>query len=496
MVILYYKIFKAIHDRARKKIDSQKGKPSSNNNANVSKNNVATIKAANMQTLENVQAAKTIALGKSNAIKMEQIKVPIESKNHIQTSVAVISEINIATTENNNSNNTESHLEDEEEEDEEDLEEGEEIEIKQLNNNRRSSQFNSLDGTCNCSIYGNASDKLNNANLQGANALPLKAAICQHRLCQKANQDAVVDIEPGREKAVNGGEGHLATTMFIVENASTSFKLQHSGTSNSLSSRHTEREFNQEPTLQQHQSSIADVHDSLSTGSGKHSPSASTSATGRDSAEQQQIAHQPPAVASVAEGSCKNGTNCRPPNGGQILQLANHATTPTTTILSTTTIAVKQSVGQTLQDNGNGQQAHNESSLVTKCSSKKKSRFNLGRKHKSSRKKREKASAKRERKATKTLAIVLGKYAKDAEMAGNGSHCTYRRTVPMLPITALHWLFCSRALTFRLAFPFLFALLSSNINFGFKTVFKKIEGQFVYLLFWPIIFLLGNLLYS
>ncbi|XP_076366953.1 dopamine D2-like receptor [Tachypleus tridentatus] len=39
---------------------------------------------------------------------------------------------------------------------------------------------------------------------------------------------------------------------------------------------------------------------------------------------------------------------------------------------------------------------------------KKKSRFNLGRKHKSSRKKREKVSAKRERKATKTLAIVLG----------------------------------------------------------------------------------------
>lgn len=43
---------------------------------------------------------------------------------------------------------------------------------------------------------------------------------------------------------------------------------------------------------------------------------------------------------------------------------------------------------------------------------KKRSRFNLGRKHKSSKKKRvgrEKASAKRERKATKTLAIVLGK---------------------------------------------------------------------------------------
>ncbi|KAH9389655.1 G-protein coupled receptor, partial [Tyrophagus putrescentiae] len=240
MVILYYKIFKAIHDRARKKIDSTKGKPSSNN-ANVSKNNVA-IKGADgrnhMQSLENAPPGKQGTQGKSNAIKMEQIKVPIENRNHIQTSVALISEINIATAENNNSNNTESHLEDEEEEDEEDLEEGEEIEIKQLNN-RCSSQFNS-DGTCNCSIYANASDKLHNANLQG-DGLPLKAAICQHRLCQKAHQDAVVDIEPGNDDADeeeeeedgegDGEEGHLATTMFIVENASTSLKLQHSNTS-------------------------------------------------------------------------------------------------------------------------------------------------------------------------------------------------------------------------------------------------------------------------
>nr|XP_042899806.1 dopamine D2-like receptor [Parasteatoda tepidariorum] len=41
---------------------------------------------------------------------------------------------------------------------------------------------------------------------------------------------------------------------------------------------------------------------------------------------------------------------------------------------------------------------------------KKKSRFNLGKRHKSSSKKREKASVKRERKATKTLAIVLGMF--------------------------------------------------------------------------------------
>lgn len=44
----------------------------------------------------------------------------------------------------------------------------------------------------------------------------------------------------------------------------------------------------------------------------------------------------------------------------------------------------------------------------------KKQRFNLVRyKQKSSRRKREKVSAKRERKATKTLAIVLGSYAND-----------------------------------------------------------------------------------
>lgn len=49
---------------------------------------------------------------------------------------------------------------------------------------------------------------------------------------------------------------------------------------------------------------------------------------------------------------------------------------------------------------------------------KNKSRFNLGKKHKSSRKKREKASAKKERKATKTLAIVLGEYGYYYFMSG------------------------------------------------------------------------------
>ena len=59
----------------------------------------------------------------------------------------------------------------------------------------------------------------------------------------------------------------------------------------------------------------------------------------------------------------------------------------------------------TRQDNKSSTAARSTDQL-----SKKKSRFNLGRKQKNSRKKREKASAKRERKATKTLAIVLGKW--------------------------------------------------------------------------------------
>jgi hypothetical protein len=55
---------------------------------------------------------------------------------------------------------------------------------------------------------------------------------------------------------------------------------------------------------------------------------------------------------------------------------------------------------------------------------KKKSRFNLGRKHKSTRKKREKASAKRERKATKTLAIVLG-------LTTTSTSCTHSSLLPI-----------------------------------------------------------------
>ncbi|XP_054719152.1 dopamine D2-like receptor [Uloborus diversus] len=64
----------------------------------------------------------------------------------------------------------------------------------------------------------------------------------------------------------------------------------------------------------------------------------------------------------------------------------------------------------TLQTRTNGVSRRKKDTDADSIRSKKKSRFNLGRRHKSSRKKREKASAKKERKATKTLAIVLGMF--------------------------------------------------------------------------------------
>lgn len=375
MVILYYKIFKAIHDRARKKIDSTKSKANSNT-ASAGRNNAGPGNGLDRELVrnhiaghENISPSKQLLAKSANhqAIKLEQMKVPCEVRNHTQTSVALICEINIANAENNNSNNTESHLEDDEEEDEEDLEEGDEIEIKQLNN-RCSSQFNS-DAACNCSIYANANnDKLNNAN-SDSDLVPPNVEICQHRSCQEARQDAVVAIEGEGVSVLGAGCGHLATatTMFIVENASTSLKLQHSSANNLSACQNGADQFNQHQTCSRDGAS----------------PSASTSLTVGGSCGEHRDR-----LTIRADGN-NNGTSKRPS-------------------------------AEPINDNGSG--ALNESGLVASKYSKKKSRFNLGRKHKSSRKKREKASAKRERKATKTLAIVLGEYAKHADWQETSPH--------------------------------------------------------------------------
>lgn len=351
-------------------MDSTKSKFNSHNSS-VEKNNVAgkggTDGRNHLPNHENVLPNKQIQLKSSNAIKLEQIKGPIDGQNHNRTSVALISEINIAPVENNANNNTENHLDDEEEEDEEDLEECEEIEIQQLNN-RCSSQFNS-DVTCNCSIYANAADKLNNANFGTTASIPSTGPplqpTCQHRSCQKARQEVVGDIEPE-------DRDHLfsKTTMFIVENASTSLKLQHLSAKKDSVQHFSKGSNGTELNLQLQKRSSGDAPD------GVCSPSGSTSATGPESR------HRSPKDNSNNDenGEANNKAFCNS---------VNHVTA----------IAAGEE---------NASTEHNESGSVVKYS-KKKSRFNLGRKHKSSRKKREKASAKRERKATKTLAIVLGK---------------------------------------------------------------------------------------
>lgn len=346
MVILYYKIFKAIHDRAKKKMDSTKSKAAnannSMNNSNKSMSLCKQFEGKNRnQTLENISLSKQIQMKSASAIKLEQIKVPIVDKgNHIQTSVAVISEVNIvASNENNNSNNTESHFDEEDEEDDEDLEEEqEEIEIKELKNRCSTTQIN-FNSNCNCSIYP--------AN-QNEDATATKEA--KEDYVHISVPESVL-VEKGKE-VESGGEVN-DSGMFTVEKASSSLKLKEETTTTGQ----TNQQSNGAGT------GTSGSGDALGGGGGDSgSPSDSTSE------------------------KCKT----------------RNASFP---------VVVAGGVGDECAKNS--ETATNENDSFSIKYLKKKSRFNLGRKHKSSRKKREKASAKRERKATKTLAIVLGKSSPD-----------------------------------------------------------------------------------
>lgn len=118
----------------------------------------------------------------------------------------------------------------------------------------------------------------------------------------------------------------------------------------------------------------------------------------------------------VIGGSQGDSGGSNPSNDScQVIDIANNgngttARLPIADVNGETANASAMATAATVVNNDNGDQSgSNETAIVGGSKySKKKSRFNLGRKHKSSRKKREKASAKRERKATKTLAIVLG----------------------------------------------------------------------------------------
>ncbi|KAI2801949.1 G-protein coupled receptor, partial [Blomia tropicalis] len=378
MVILYYKIFKAIHDRARKKLDSTKNKANhygtsgtkhgtTNNNNNNTNNNrsVASDVRHHLPNIhENVSQTKNV-----NAIKNEhQHRTSNETRNHMQTTVALISDMNatVGTTDNHNSNNTESHLEDEDEEDEEDVddvEEGdepdeiEEIEIKPLKNSC-STQLNNSDPKCNCSMpYANGQNVNVNAKVG-------------HNGCSN-----VTSPQTNKETMFNGND-----------------KLQPQPTSANESSNEGESSNRQYGTTTTAATTTAEhqSRDSTTTQSG------STLVIGGSQGD--------------SGGSNPSNDSC------QVIDIANNgngttARLPIADVNGETANASAMATAATVVNNDNGDQSgSNETAIVGGSKySKKKSRFNLGRKHKSSRKKREKASAKRERKATKTLAIVLGK---------------------------------------------------------------------------------------
>ena len=314
-------------------MSSTKNKVPANNNNNNAIKSISTCKTYDTknrtQTLENISLNKQNQMKSATAIKLDQIKVPIEEKNHIQTSVALISEINAAS--NNNSNNTESHFDEEEDEEDEDFEEEqEEIEIKELNklNNKKCSSQINFSANCNCSIY------LNSGDMSKSNS-PLSE---EHANVKMENGET-----PGHQPEIDTVESNVDqannSAMFTVEKASSSLKLKE-------------------------QKDMVTKCESAN-------PVSSTKELG-----------QPLAISA----KCKRRANT---DTGE---------------------------GDNDDTNGTNDSAANDSFSIKYL--KKKSRFNLGRKHKSSRKKREKASAKRERKATKTLAIVLGELGPSVSALG------------------------------------------------------------------------------
>lgn len=73
--------------------------------------------------------------------------------------------------------------------------------------------------------------------------------------------------------------------------------------------------------------------------------------------------------------------------------------------------ALKRVLSGSLRKGGPDPPSTSSTKCSTKDNSTKESRFTIYSKHKASRKKRDKSAARKERKATKTLAIVLGGYS-------------------------------------------------------------------------------------
>lgn len=303
MVILYYKIFKAIHDRAKKAIGSRKTYSSSTSE---------TVKSA--QVIENVSQIKKFR---------EEIQAQAEAgraNNRLKAKLPLITETDAVT----NTGSGGSHDEDDDEEDKDEIEMVECHVIK----NKRADQ--TLDCKPEVRFGGNETK-------HSKNVVQLQSPI-----------EAEVTVGPNGNTN-NTDSGYAASHASHVEDCS-QICLRN-------------------PAIDpDHSPPVADP-------------------TNRSDA----------AIVLVVQNINKNGNIAQ--------QLST--TSPSVHLAQNHTHHAKHSdsVSHSGSTTGStGGQTHPQHRPA-----KKKSRFNLGRKTKSTRKKREKASAKRERKATKTLAIVLGK---------------------------------------------------------------------------------------
>ena len=306
MVILYYKIFKAIHDRAKKAIGSRKTYSSSTSD---------TTKSA--KVIENISQTKRFR---------EEIKATDDSgkpsiNNRLRTKLPLITETDAIT----NTGSGGSHDEDEEEEDKDEMEM---VECHVIKNKRAEQEDYDIDGK------------------------------------QRKHNKSVVQLQSPIEVEVTvGPNGNTNNTDsgYAPSNAPShieecsQFCLQNPNTDSSPTDK----------TL--------------------------TANTNKSDA----------AVVLVVQNINKNGNI-------SAAQLSTSSTSPNAGLNHIHHPKHSDSVSHSGSTTGSTGAAH-----TAHRPAKKKSRFNLGRKTKSTRKKREKASAKRERKATKTLAIVLGIYCFD-----------------------------------------------------------------------------------
>lgn len=317
MVILYYKIFKAIHDRAKKAIGSRK-----------------TYSSSTSETIKSAQVIENIAQTKKLREEAQQEEERVRANNRLKAKLPLITETDAVT-------NTCSGGSHDEEDDDEDKDEIEMVECHVIKNKRADQALD-----CKPEVRFGCRETRHNKTV-----VQLQSPI-----------EAEVTVGPNGNTN-NTDSGYAASH---IEECS-QFCLINPNADGS------------DPCPDPCDEKCGDT---------VLNPADQTLQTNKSDA----------AIVLVVQNINKNGniTTAQLSSTSPSVHLAQNHIHQT---------KISDSVSHSGSTTGStGGQAHPQHRPA-----KKKSRFNLGRKNKSTRKKREKASAKRERKATKTLAIVLGK---------------------------------------------------------------------------------------